>query len=878
MSKFYCLIFFLCINFKFFSQKSSSLKLWPTIIASDSIQNLAQKIAFYENLRLQVLNFHEPKDSIYAKLLHILGRNLWSYNKLDEAENYISESIKINESKKICSNEKHLSLSFMNRAGIEYYRKEYNKSILDFDKGINLMIKNNFRLDFVSSSYRAKANIYWLVGDFNKSIQSAEKAILFSNNDFKLNLDAKIEKIQALISLKEIQKAQNLLNVELNLVKQNLPNSLELANLYTLYGQLLFIKNDYKLAKNYFEKSILIHKSIKYNFGVATAMIEIAILLSKQNKFKEALIFLENSIKYADEDQMFILRALDEIGVVNTHLTKFEFSISTFQKAFTGFFHKNFIKDNKLNPNPKLISGKVDYDIFLPLIQHKAETWLAYYHHTHKKEYLENALATFTVADKMVDYMRQEHVGYQSKLYWRDKTHRLYENAIEVCYLLNNYEKAFYFFEKSRAVLLNDKINNLAANQLLSESDQLKERNFQQQISELNASLEQETNESKKSTLNVKMLDIQESQQKFVKGLALKYPSYYAFKYDTSMYNLAQMRLYLKARNTSFVEYFKGDSANYQLVITPKSTQIIKQTPQENLFSYLINKSNIGNRIIVSQDGDFTPMDTLKNQKGQLSINNFAFSYTYSAQLLMRNAERKMEPSYFNNFIGFAPVNYAANLKVPNLLGADVALDQVGKNYFWPNNFIGADATKVKFLKKANDYRVVQLFTHADADNLNKEPTIFFADSALKVSELESFGKFNCDLMVLSACKTNVGKLAKGEGILSMAREFAGLGIPATVTTLWSVENTATYQITNYFYTFLKQGFTKDVALQKAKLEYLNTNSLEKQDPKYWSAFVLMGESEAMQLIAVQQYINWFIVVLSIVFCYFLLRTRQKTN
>ena len=45
--------------------------------------------------------------------------------------------------------------------------------------------------------------------------------------------------------------------------------------------------------------------------------------------------------------------------------------------------------------------------------------------------------------------------------FWRDKTRSLYENAIEACYLLNDPEKAFYFFEKSRAVLLNDQLNEL---------------------------------------------------------------------------------------------------------------------------------------------------------------------------------------------------------------------------------------------------------------------------------------------------------------------------------------------------------------------------------------------------------------------------------
>ena len=47
----------------------------------------------------------------------------------------------------------------------------------------------------------------------------------------------------------------------------------------------------------------------------------------------------------------------------------------------------------------------------------------------------------------------------ESKLFWRSDSRRLYENAIEACYLQNNLDDAFYFFEKSRAVLLQDQLN-----------------------------------------------------------------------------------------------------------------------------------------------------------------------------------------------------------------------------------------------------------------------------------------------------------------------------------------------------------------------------------------------------------------------------------
>ena len=77
-------------------------------------------------------------------------------------------------------------------------------------------------------------------------------------------------------------------------------------------------------------------------------------------------------------------------------------------------------------------------------------------------------------------------------------------------------------------------------------------------------------------------------------------------------------------------------------------------------------------------------------------------------------------------------------------------------------------------------------------------------------------------MIVLSACNTGVGKNAKGEGIFSLARAFMSAGIPSTVTTLWQVDNKATYQLTEAFYKYLNQGLPKNIALQKAKLEFLD--------------------------------------------------------
>ena len=93
-----------------------------------------------------------------------------------------------------------------------------------------------------------------------------------------------------------------------------------------------------------------------------------------------------------------------------------------------------------------------------------------------------------------------------------------------------------------------------------------------------------------------------------------------------------------------------------------------------------------------------------------------------------------------------------------------------------------------------------------------------------------------------------MGKIYHGEGVFSFNRGFAALGIPAAITNLWSVDNTSTYLLTELFYKWLAKGLPTDVALQQAKLEFLQTASGEKSMPCFWAGPVLVGKTGTIEL------------------------------
>jgi CHAT domain-containing protein/Tfp pilus assembly protein PilF len=97
------------------------------------------------------------------------------------------------------------------------------------------------------------------------------------------------------------------------------------------------------------------------------------------------------------------------------------------------------------------------------------------------------------------------------------------------------------------------------------------------------------------------------------------------------------------------------------------------------------------------------------------------------------------------------------------------------------------------------------------------------------------------DLVVLSACRTALGKDVRGEGLIGLTRGFMYAGASSVVASLWKVDDEATSELMRLFYTnMLRRGMTPAAALRDAQ------NSIRQQpqwrSPYYWAAFTLQGE------------------------------------
>ena len=279
----------------------------------------------------------------------------------------------------------------------------------------------------------------------------------------------------------------------------------------------------------------------------------------------------------------------------------------------------------------------------------------------------------------------------------------------------------------------------------------------------------------------------------------------------------------------------------------------------------------------VSNPSDFSKLNYL--------VHSYSIQYHKSATLWYNSKVKETHKSEIkDSFIGFAPVfskkannglilssnSHAIDTTGNQLVYRSISNDNMNFNplpysekevvsivkIFEKQNkqataYLYSQASESNFKKNAGKYQYVHISSHgfsndyspnlsglvfsqnnADSTEGDKEDGILFAGETYSL-------QLNADLLVLSSCESGMGKLIRGEGLITLARGFLYSGTPNIVYSLWKVPDKSTNVLMQSFYEYVLKGHSYSDALRLAKLDMINNEKYA--FPLFWSGFVMIG-------------------------------------
>jgi CHAT domain-containing protein len=377
--------------------------------------------------------------------------------------------------------------------------------------------------------------------------------------------------------------------------------------------------------------------------------------------------------------------------------------------------------------------------------------------------------------------------------------------------------------------------------------------------------------------ISVEELQKQLKEDEILLEYALSGSTLYSFAIGSDLFEMKKVTLrqgefeksITNIRTSLETSNFSGNSMKYHqnyISAAHKLYQIIIE-PYED---HILNK-----HLIIVPEGKlaYVPFGVLLKEKGDpesLNYRNLDYlirhnpiSYQNSATIAYKRPDKGFStpsskrhlafaPSYKNLSDSFLTTRQVRSNNLFPLPGAKVEVENISK-IFAGETYTDELASETNFKKNAENFDILHLAMHTilDDDNPMYSKLVFtqtgdsLNDGLLNAHEIYNMN-LKARMVVLSACNSGDGKFLKGEGVMSLARGFFYSGCPSLIMTLWTVEDLSGATLMSSFYKYLAQSFPKDVALQQAKLEYLETADTLKSHPYFWSGYVVIGDTETL--------------------------------
>ncbi|WP_299625841.1 CHAT domain-containing protein [uncultured Tenacibaculum sp.] len=827
---------------------------------------------------------HKTIDSITSKLKNINKKTLFlnsissfffKKKQYDLALKYAKKELEFYPNNELNDSDYHNAL---------YITAFYSKKNGDLNNAL-ILFKKASRLNFFPKK-KAQAlceigYLYRLYGENKKSLDYYIKGVELLKkhgtlgnvitNSVNLSLSS-----YNLNDNKDIETGVYYLENAKTLLKQNpqLYTNRRQNAIYTCLANLYAKLNNSSKASFFYKK--IISLAIKKNnyYQLALNYMNYGELLLLSNK-KEYIHYINKSLEITKN---YDIKNKKLINAENYRiLSKSSLNSNNLLQAYH-YINKSIqlslnLTNENLTPNKSQLIKTIDRLNLLTALSTKIKILKQLYLKKKNSKFLNQIIETVNISDQLVEIILEDSTESSTQFSWRNDVSQIYNYGVYAARVLGDKDLQFQYLEKNKAFLLTQSIND--NNYSLNLPNHIVERELQykKQILEL------ENKASKNKQLKDSLFDIKFNYQNFKDSIQLAYPKHFESKQKVQLTSLDKVQKTIND-NTIIISYALQDeeiidnissglliSKNKtipfaisnidtlqknlnlyrQLIAKPLNTK--EEIIQFNKVSYYLYQNLFPTKeiqeLIKGKQLTIIPDNQLQNipfeafitdtSSNSYLIEDNDISYAYS--MSFSNINNNIERTQTKEFAGFAPINFE-NQKLTSLEYSEKEINTISDNLNGLS-LTGNSVTKDSFFKNAANAKIIHLATHAD---VSKKPVVHFSKDSLNLHELYTY-KNNADLVVLSACETNLGELKKGEGILNLARGFFYSGSKSVVSSLWKVNDVATTSLMTDFYSNLKDHQSKSEALNNAKRNYLKTHTLSEKSPYYWASFILIGDT-----------------------------------
>ncbi|MBN2730987.1 MAG: CHAT domain-containing protein [Balneolaceae bacterium] len=791
--------------------------------------------------------------------------------------------------KKKTNRKKSIAIT-LNNIGLSYIEISLYDKALEYYKQSLAIRKQLGNIDLLATATSNIGSLYKQLGSFDQALVYYQQSL-----EYARKAGNPVKTAQTLNNIGTLYSALGQPNQELAYYQQSLQLKKQYANAASLAVTYSNIAGSYRendqpeQALAYYQQALALRKQAGNPREVAASLLELAQFEKNRQQFENAYGYINQARSIADStnDRSLLHETASLQGDLKFAVDNYTSAISHYKKALE--YSHTLGKTERIRP----LKG------------------LAYTYHQLNSD---SALHYGQEAIDLVEILRSQ-TGTLSRFksgFFKRHTDFYKTMASWTLKYTDDVEEAFRLIESAKARALTDELAKAAQriDESLPEEERVTRAQQLAEISNLYSQLESTTDSDKEQALKQKIRNKELAYASFEQRLKQQYEYKQLESPEPIPLSKAQE---LTGTETAIMEYALTDGKLLIFLITSneaKTAQINLSKNTATDSSKVLRNQIYAFREAITSRATEDSIRTLSRPLYEQLVAPFKEELrAYKNLIIIPDdilAYLPFEAIYHNNYLvsqfnikyvpsmtGFSLIQKPSNASTASILaignanryassGAAPMLPSVDYEIKSITNLFdtsvtmadqGVTETAVK-QRVQNSYPFIHIAAHSVIDERNSSQSgIILGDGTgedgigndgyLRSSEIYRLN-INSAMVVLSACKSGMGDLISGEGLLGLQRAFFNAGTSTVVVSLWDVYDRPTTRFMKRFYSLLMEknerfswsgswqsflrwtGWDQSVpfgspaaAMREAKLAMLEHP--EYRHPVYWAPFIVVG-------------------------------------